>query len=135
MKFFIAFVALAVIGAKAASLSEEQKQKLIGYHKECQAQSGVENLTIEDAKAGKYRDDPKAKEHLLCVSKKVGLQNEAGELQKDVITEKLSKLLGNAELAQSLVAKCAVAQATPQDTAYSVLKCYHENTPDHISLV
>ncbi|XP_019866398.1 B2 protein-like [Aethina tumida] len=135
MKFFITFVALAVIGAKAASLSEEQKQKLISYHKECQAQSGVENLTIEDAKAGKYRDDPKAKEHLLCVSKKVGLQNEAGELQNDVITEKLTKLLGNAELAQSLVAKCATAQATPQDTAYSVLKCYHENTPDHISLV
>ncbi|CAH0551618.1 unnamed protein product [Brassicogethes aeneus] len=135
MKIVLAFLALAVISAQGATLTDAQKEKLLEFHRECKESSGVEQIVIDDAKAGKYANDPKIKAHLFCVSKKIGLQNEAGEIQKDVMMAKLSALLNDQEIAKKMVELCAKPDSTPEETSYSVLKCYYQNTPDHVSLI
>lgn len=78
-------------------------------------------------------DDAKLKEHLLCFSKKIGFQNEAGELQPEVIKAKISGDVPAADL-QKANEKCGTVKgATPQQTAFNVLKCYSEATGAKIS--
>nr|AXO78383.1 odorant binding protein 5 [Xylotrechus quadripes] len=136
MKFFVALVAsISVVLVAEAGLTDEQKQKLIAYHKECGAQSGVDKELIAKARKGDFSDDPKLKEHLFCVAKKIGSFNEAGEIQQQVLKPKITAALGDEALAQKLLDECAVKKDTPQDTVYAAVKCYYEKSPTHISVV
>ncbi|KAJ8934109.1 hypothetical protein NQ314_013567 [Rhamnusium bicolor] len=69
-------------------LTPEQREMLLAIHNECVDQTGVTDDTVMRAMAGEFLEDPKFKEHLFCFTKKMGFQNEAGELQPDVIKEK-----------------------------------------------
>nr|AXO78385.1 odorant binding protein 7 [Xylotrechus quadripes] len=136
MKFFVALVSLiSVVLVAEAGLTDEQKQKLIAHHKECGAQSGVDNELVTKARKGEFIDDPKLKEHLFCVAKRIGFLNEAGVIQEQLLKSKLSAALGDEALAQKLVSECAIKKDTPQDTAYETVKCYFEKSPTHISIV
>ncbi|CAH0551619.1 unnamed protein product [Brassicogethes aeneus] len=133
MKFSLVFVAVAIVAVQAGKLTDEQKQKLASYYKDCKESSGVEQISIDDAKAGKYREDPKAKAFFYCVSKKMGLQNEAGEIQKDVFLMKVTNFLENEEEAKAIVEKCNKQEATPEQTTYSLMKCCYENSKEHVN--
>jgi hypothetical protein len=116
------------------ALTDEQKEKIKAYHKECSAQSGVDQELISKARKGDFTDDPKLKEHLFCFSKKAGFQNDAGDIQKDVLKTKLNAELKDEAATDKLIEKCAVKKATPQETAFDTIKCYYENSPTHVSL-
>lgn len=113
------------------ALSDEKKQKLKEYSAACSESTGVDQKLIEDARKGIFSEDAKFKEFLFCISKKIGSQNEAGEIQKDVIKQKLVAELKDEKLADSIVEKCAIAKDTPQETAFASAKCYHESKPKH----
>ncbi|KAH0819362.1 hypothetical protein MTP99_000182 [Tenebrio molitor] len=131
MKVFVVFV-FAVVAVQA--LTDEQKEKIKAYHKECSAQSGVDQELISKARKGDFADDPKLKEHLFCFSKKAGFQNDAGDIQKDVLKTKLNAELKDEAATDKLIEKCAVKKATPQETAFDTIKCYYENSPTHVSI-
>ncbi|XP_063904896.1 B1 protein-like [Zophobas morio] len=131
MKAFIVLVAVAI---SVQALTDEQKEKIKTYHKDCAAASGVDQDLVARGRKGDFVDDPKLKEHLFCVSKKAGFQNDAGDVQTEVLKAKLNAELKDQEVTNKLVEKCAVKKATPQDTAFESFKCYYENTPHHISI-
>lgn len=71
----------------------------------------------------------------MCISKKVGFQNEAGDSQDEVIRTKLNAELNNLDVTNKLIAKCVTKQATPAETAFNSFVCYYQSTPEHISFV
>nr|AIX97067.1 odorant-binding protein 21 [Dastarcus helophoroides] len=133
MKSFAFVLALTFVVA-VYGLTEEQKEKIKAYHKDCSASSGVNQDLITKARKGEFVEDPKLMEHLFCFSKKAGFQNEAGDIQTDVIKAKLGAEIKDSATVDQLIKKCAIKKATPQKTAFDTIKCYYESTPQHISL-
>lgn len=114
-------------------LTDEQKAKVQAISKECREKSGVKEELILKARKGEFIDDPKLKEHLLCFSKKIGFQNEAGELQPEVIKAKIGADIPAADF-QKAAEKCnSLKRTAPEQTAFDVLKCYSEASGAKIS--
>ncbi|KAF7272390.1 hypothetical protein GWI33_014817 [Rhynchophorus ferrugineus] len=135
MKALLAIVALISIAVcVTADLTDEQKQKIIAYGKECVTQTGVDKELVHKARQGSFTDDSKLKSFTFCISKKIGFQNDNGDAQADVIKQKLAAAINDADAADKLIAKCLEKKDTPEETAYETFKCYYENTPVHLSI-
>lgn len=95
--------------------------------------SGVTQEQLDKEKAKKVDEeldeDPKMKEHRLCISKKMGFMDESGEIKIDVLKAKLNVILKDAEKTEKIVTKCAVKKDTPLETANELKKCMRANCP------
>lgn len=117
-----------------AGLTDEQKAKLVQYYNDCLASTQVDKEVVAKARRGEFSDDPKLKEFFGCMFKKAGFQNDDGEIQVDVIRQKMPDDVDKAE-ADKVIAACQDKKGgTPAETAFEVYKCYWEATPNHISL-
>ncbi|KAJ8970113.1 hypothetical protein NQ317_019659 [Molorchus minor] len=136
MKLLFVVVALTtIVLASGAGLTEEQKQKLSGHHKECITESGVDNELVSKARKGEFTEDPKLKDHLFCLAKKIGFMNDSGDIKKDVLKTKVGSVVGDDSLADKLIDQCAVKKSSPQETAYETVKCYSEKTSQRVSVI
>lgn len=79
------------------------------------------------AVAGIFVDDPKLKTQFFCISKKLGFQNEEGEIKLEPLKKRVNGILNDAEKTDEILEKCAVKKSTPDDTAYDALKCFLEH--------
>nr|AKK25143.1 odorant binding protein 19 [Dendroctonus ponderosae] len=131
---FVTLTVATVVVFASADLTEEQKQKIVANGKACVAETGADPELIKAARQGKFADDAKLKAFALCMSKKSGFQNEAGEIQSDVVKQKLGLAIGDEAAAKKLVEKCLVSKGSGEETAIETFKCYYENTPTHIAV-
>lgn len=70
-------------------------------------------------------NDEAVKEHLFCMSKKIGLQDENGELNVDVVKKNVGMIFaGDTEKANIFLSKCKPTTGTPADKAREVLQCF-----------
>lgn len=102
--------------------------KLKQGRSDCEKETGVNPQLIDDAKKGKFADDAKLKDFLVCLSKKIGFVNDKGELQHAVLIEKSTGVLGDKAQAEKLNSECAVQKSSLQDTVFDSMKCYHEKS-------
>nr|UWL63321.1 odorant binding protein 31 [Pagiophloeus tsushimanus] len=122
---FAAVFIVALVQVK--SLTDKQKELLAQHYKECLEKSKVDQAILQRARSGDFADDAKLKEHILCVTQKIGFQNSAGELQKEVIEKKLKEALkGDEAKAKQLIKACAVANPDPKLQAYNAFKCVYQ---------
>ncbi|XP_022913072.1 B2 protein-like [Onthophagus taurus] len=134
MKFFILIVCACLIIASVQCLTEEQKNKVKGYFKDCLAATGANAEAIQKSRQGEFVDDPKVAEFVFCFFKKVGFMNESGDLQETVIKAKISGDL-TAEEIKTVIGKCnGQTGKDNNEKAYNIYKCYWNSTPNHISL-
>nr|AXO78394.1 odorant binding protein 16 [Xylotrechus quadripes]QHI06955.1 odorant-binding protein 9 [Helopeltis theivora] len=126
MKGLVFIVCVTISVTLASGLTEEQKEKVKIVHKECQDDPATH------ADENKLSDSYKGVEvtglgaHFLCMSKKLGMQKDNGNVDREAIKRKLSDVITVPEKLQEAVDKCAVQKATPEDTAEHVLKCFHD---------
>ncbi|CAG9764448.1 unnamed protein product [Ceutorhynchus assimilis] len=126
MKALFAAVVLVAI-VQAQSLTDKQKELLAQHYKECIEKSKVDQAILQKARAGDFVDDAKLKDHILCVTQKMGFQNEAGALQKEVIERKLKEAVkGDEAKAKQLIKACAVANSDPKLQAFNAFKCIYQ---------
>ncbi|KAL1513934.1 hypothetical protein ABEB36_003272 [Hypothenemus hampei] len=118
-----------------AELTIEEKVKAIAFSRACLADTGVNPDLIKAARQGNFSNDSKFKDYVFCMSKRIGFQNDAGELQNDAIVKKVGAALGDMEAAKKLAASCVVVKENKQDTAVASFKCYYDNTPNHLSIL
>lgn len=109
------------------ALTDEQKKRFEQYTKDCLEESKVEESVLEEVKNGTFPDDPKLKSHALCISKKIHMQNEKGELQTEKLREKLNTQMKNKEEVEKLLQMCILKKETPEDSAYESFQCFHKN--------
>ncbi|CAH0551625.1 unnamed protein product [Brassicogethes aeneus] len=127
MKSFcvLVFIALGVICSVKCKpgLTVEQFAKITEYSKKCRETSGATVEQMLKVMAGEYENDPKLKAQLFCINKKVGIQDESGKLNMAAIMAKLSKLTSGEKETEDVMRSCAVDKESPEETAYSALKC------------
>lgn len=117
-----------------AGLTDEQKAKLVEHYKQCTESTGVDKELVNKARQGEFVDDPKLKEFFNCMFMKIGFLNEAGEIQVDVMKEKMPSDV-NKDEAEKVFAACKDKKGnSPTDTAFELYKCYWESTSNHITL-
>nr|QUP79500.1 odorant binding protein 7 [Monochamus saltuarius] len=100
------------------------KEKMEAFHKECVAETGVDEEMAFKAMDGVFADDPKFKSFLLCFGKKAGFHNDAGELLTDVVRAKLLEMFSDEAVVNEMM-KCSVEKATPEETAFEACKCMY----------
>ncbi|XP_030764832.1 uncharacterized protein LOC115889053 [Sitophilus oryzae] len=126
MKVFVA-IALMVALVQVNGQTDKQKELLAQHYKQCVEQSKVDQNVLQQARAGNFANDAQLKDHILCITKKIGFQNETGQLQKSVIEKKLKEALkGNAEQAKKLIDECVLADKDPKVQAFNAFKCIHQ---------
>ncbi|RZC40380.1 PBP GOBP domain containing protein, partial [Asbolus verrucosus] len=111
------------------ALTDEQKEKLNKVGKECREQSGVSQELVDKLRNGEYVEDAKLKAQMLCVSKKLGLADDSGNINVETLKTKVKKVVDNDAEVDEIVEKCAVKRDTPEDTAFFTFKCLRENKP------
>jgi hypothetical protein len=67
-------------------------------------------------------DDPKLREYVFCVLKKISFMNEHGDLQIDTIRSKVKQVSRSEDEAKELVDKCVVKREV---TAYEMVACWY----------
>ncbi|XP_050305823.1 B1 protein [Anthonomus grandis grandis] len=130
-------VVLSVIVAAVSGqlLTPDEVEKLKSYHASCLKETGIDESLVKKAMTGEYTDDPKFKDHLLCCHKKIGFQNDAGDINEEAIIKKVSMVFKNEEVVKLAVQKCSKKQATPSETAYEFAKCMHAFAPKDLDIV
>nr|WJJ63272.1 odorant binding protein 14 [Pachyrhinus yasumatsui] len=120
---FVAVFALFAL-TQVQSQTDKQKELLAQHYKQCLEISKVDQTILQKARIGEFANDPKLKEHILCVTRKIGFQNDAGELQREVIKRKLKEAVkGDEAKAKVLMEACAIANPDPKAQAYNAFKC------------
>ncbi|XP_017783044.1 PREDICTED: B1 protein-like [Nicrophorus vespilloides] len=134
MKLFVVAVFCFIAAAQAHSLTDEQLAKLKAYKADCIASSGVTPDLVEKSKKGEFADDPKLKEFLFCIGKKIGFLNDAGDFQVDVMTAKITANHGK-DAADDVVSVCtAKKESSGPETSFALAKCLYEKSKQHITL-
>lgn len=75
---------------------------------------------MKKALTGEITETDIMKKHTLCVGKKLGIINEDGVIQTEVIREKFSEIVDNVD---EMVDKCVVDKGNAEDTAFAFAKC------------
>nr|UTN00826.1 odorant binding protein [Semanotus bifasciatus] len=128
MKTFVAVLFVVALAA-AKPLSDEAKEKMKAINEECAKDSGIEEgdllKVLEEA-----GDDSKVKEHMFCFQEKLGIINADGEIQKDVLKEKLVDFFDDDAKVEDIITKCAEEKDSPLETAFSLGSCIHQEKGD-----
>ncbi|KAJ8955672.1 hypothetical protein NQ318_008541 [Aromia moschata] len=121
----ISVISLAVM---AQGLTEKQKEKIRTIHAECQADpaTNVDEDLLKKAYNDEPAEGPQLRAHVLCMSKKLGLQKDNGDLDKDTLRLQLSRAISDEAKLNQAVDKCGVQKDNPEATAAAILKCFHD---------
>lgn len=100
---------------------------MTGFKTACIKESNVASAAVENLNAIKFDDsDSSLKKFIFCLNKKLGLQNDAGEFQVEVIKKDLK---GSEKDIEELLKICLGKKDTPAEAAYEALKCVRFNDP------
>nr|AXO78396.1 odorant binding protein 18 [Xylotrechus quadripes] len=119
----IVFVSFAIISTQ--SMTENQREILMAAHAECSAETGVDEAKVRMALTGEAAVDQSVKDHMFCINKKIGVQNDAGELQVDAIRAEVETAVADKSIIDGMMSTCVVQKSTPQDTAFETNKCFY----------
>lgn len=105
--------------------SSDTDAKLKELREICLKETQVDPQLIADAKMGKFADDAKLKTFFICVTKKLGLVSDGGEIHEDILNANAVQVLGDKALADKLQKECSAKKSTIEDTIFEKLKCYY----------
>lgn len=97
------------------------------FHQQCRQQSNLPESAITNAIMGNFDYNPQLAQHLLCMSRAMGFQDENGRINREAIREKLSLVITDENTVNNAVNQCAVQQATPEKTAFRAAECFFTN--------
>ncbi|GJQ86830.1 putative insect pheromone/odorant binding protein [Trypoxylus dichotomus] len=111
-----------------SQVNSNDVEKIKEISKECIKTVGVDVALVRRIKDGDIADDPKVKEFISCVLKKLGMQGDDGSFNNDVIKSKMPKGLSETEK-QDIMDNCLTLKgSSADDTAWKVYKCYREKS-------
>lgn len=93
---------------------------LLNAQQECESESGIERDVIEKALKGEVPESDIIKKHVLCVTQKLEIIDDKGEIQTEAVKEKFADIVDNMD---ELIEKCAEDKGNADDTAYNFAKC------------
>lgn len=112
---------------QALALTDEEQAIYTQHHKDCVETSRVEMEILEKAYEGEVIDDANLKKYFNCFFVKSGFQNEAGDMQSNVINSVLPHMTKNADETAKTIIECEgrkLKGPDPEETAFMNFKCY-----------
>nr|QGW50298.1 odorant-binding protein 2 [Chouioia cunea] len=107
MKCFAIVLALCVVGAYAATLSDEQKAKLKGFKEACITESGVNaDLVNSIIKGGEIKRDKNLDCFSACMLKKIGIMRDDGTIDVETTRAKARTTSVDVAKADKIIDKC-----------------------------
>ncbi|KAJ8932146.1 hypothetical protein NQ314_014930 [Rhamnusium bicolor] len=127
MKVAVVVLMVFAVAIAANQLPENERQSLKRIYDHCQSNS--ETKVDEDLlrKLSQNTDNQQVGAHMLCVSVGAGLQKQNGQLDKNIIKNKISLVIEDKSRVDDLVTKCAVQKETPEKTAVKMFTCFDQN--------
>lgn len=108
-------------------LMAETREKLEKFIDECKTETGIPEEMLTKARNGEKIDDPKIRQHALCLMKKTKMMNADGELQSDYIKERIKYAVSDEKEADRIMTECCIKKDTPLETAYATVCCFFKN--------
>nr|UTN00828.1 odorant binding protein [Semanotus bifasciatus] len=93
-----------------------------GVHREC----GMAEENSQTMLDGEVPDGEQFRKDLLCVSKKVGMQDEAGNIQVQEMEDQFRRNIPDQSKVNDILSNCFVQMNSPEETAYEMTKCIHK---------
>ncbi|XP_063905981.1 uncharacterized protein LOC135124679 [Zophobas morio] len=134
LTFAVLLLTSTLYALKAASLTPEQKAKLEQYNKNCLSSSGAKPDQVSKARSGKFAGEPEVQKYFGCMMRSVGVINQAGQLQVDVLKTKVPKDMKRDEAMKVFFACKDKKGGNADETAYLLYKCFWEASPRHLGL-
>nr|QUP79521.1 odorant binding protein 28 [Monochamus saltuarius] len=125
-------VLCVVVAGALAQLPNSERIFLKQVHDSCQADRATYADESRLKQLNKYIDDAVVGNHMLCMSKKAGLQKGNGDLDIGVIKQKIALVTADKSKVDGLVKKCAVVNGNPQKTANLLWLCFVQNNIDYL---
>nr|APG79369.1 pheromone binding protein 8 [Cyrtotrachelus buqueti] len=129
MKALLAIVALisaaVYVTVFAFTLLSEGKEFGDEVVKQCITETSI-SKDILDMDTINEENRDKVGSFALCVSKKVGYQDDDGNLQTDAIKKALTSSVGNTDQVNTLMRKCFVQKSQAKETALASLLCFSD---------
>ncbi|KAJ8932147.1 hypothetical protein NQ314_014931 [Rhamnusium bicolor] len=132
MKVAVVFLTVFAVAISANQLPENERQSLKRIYEQCQSNSDTKVDEDLLRKLSENNDNRQVGAHLLCISVGVGLQKQNGQLDKNIIRNKISLVTQDKTRVDDLVTKCAVQKETPEKTAVKMLNCLDQNNVKYI---
>ncbi|XP_044265630.1 uncharacterized protein LOC123011962 [Tribolium madens] len=104
------------------------------FHKKCLASSGANADVIAKVRNGKFSNDPQTQKYFGCMLLSVGIVNQSGQLQVDVLRKKVPKDMKKDEAIKIYMSCKDKKGANNDETAYLLYKCFWEATPRHLRI-
>lgn len=98
--------------------------EILGLHQQCRSQSGISDAVISNVLRGDFTYSPELGTHLHCMSRRLGIQDESGRINRNVLRQRLAVAISDQNTIDNLVNQCAVEQATPEMTAVQASECF-----------
>lgn len=109
-------------------MNSEYVEKIKRASRSCVKKVGVDEELVRHIKNGNIVNDPKVKDYISCVLKKLGMQKSDGSFEEDLIKSKLPGGLSENEK-KKVMDKCAsIVGSNVADTAWKAYKCYRESS-------
>ncbi|KAK4885841.1 hypothetical protein RN001_002112 [Aquatica leii] len=125
-------VLLFSLFAAIQALSSDEITKLKGYYDDCVKSTNVNVELILKARKGEFSSDANLQKYFFCMFNKIGIINENGSVQIDVIRDKIPADV-NKEDAEKIIAACKDKIGKDKyDTAREIYECYYTLSPKHI---
>ncbi|XP_060523014.1 B2 protein-like [Cylas formicarius] len=133
----IIVLGLALTAVLAIPLTDEQKQKLSDVHGRCQNDpvTHIDDSIFEKLRKREHVELPSNfAAHELCMSKGVGLINEDGSVNKEMLRKSISHSGVEESKVEEIVNQCGENQETPEKTAIHLRKCLLKHAvQDHVA--
>ena len=99
------------------------KDDFVERYSDCINTSGVDEEDAKMLQHGNIVDKPQLKQFLFCINQQNNIQDRNGNFDTDLLRQKLKNPILSSDLVDTLINKCIIHQATPQESAYQFLKC------------
>nr|ARH65465.1 odorant binding protein 10 [Anoplophora glabripennis] len=126
------FVVIISISALVLGRPDENLATINMAHNECQSnpRTYVDEDILDRISGGEKIDNPSVRAHILCVTTKLGVLNEYGEVNRTNLRTVLSRVILNEEKLEENLEKCAVEETDAEEVALVLDKCFWNNL-DH----
>ncbi|RZB40462.1 PBP GOBP domain containing protein [Asbolus verrucosus] len=121
----------AICVLKAARMTQEQRDK---FNTDCLASSEADADAIAKIRSGNFASDPKIHKYFGCMLRSVGVMNQEGQLQVDVLKANAPKNMKKDEGFKLFVACKDKKGGSVDETAYLLYKCFWEQSPSHVKI-
>ncbi|XP_028135213.1 B2 protein-like [Diabrotica virgifera virgifera] len=127
--FLLIFCIFEVSSVHATVLSPEVQATILSIGKKCVEETGVDVSKLIEIREGNFVEDPKVKEHLLCMSKTSGAQKENGDFDEGKIRKTLIDISKDPAKTDEVIKKCMIKKPLPEDSIFESCKCLYGEIP------